>query len=58
MYPTGLPGSRFDEKSLKIAYSDDGVIWKILPGSVVDIENNTVAVVGKVGGFYMVVGKN
>lgn len=58
LFPTGFPGSRFDEKSLKIAYSDDGVVWKILPGSVVDTENNTVAVVGKVGGFYMIMGKN
>lgn len=46
------------EKSLKLAVStDDGKHWKVLSKSVVDPVNNTVAVVGVVGGWYAVVGR-
>lgn len=55
LIPAGQPLSRFDAKKLKLAHSLDGFTWKILPTSVVDTTNHTVAAVGKVGGYYMIV---
>ena len=47
----------FPEASLRLAYSGNaGNTWKILPTSVVDDKNNTVAALHKVGGSYMIVG--
>ncbi|MFQ5452044.1 MAG: hypothetical protein ACE5DQ_00605 [Candidatus Paceibacterota bacterium] len=43
------------ESSLRLAYSQDMQTWKILPTSVVDPVNNTVAALNKVGGYYMIV---
>ncbi len=43
------------EGNLKLAYSQDGEVWKVLPNSVLDMVNKTVAVVTKQGGYYMLV---
>jgi hypothetical protein len=44
------------ESSLKLAYSaDEGKTWKILPTSVLDKKNRTVAALTKKGGHYMLV---
>ncbi len=44
------------EKSLKLAFStNQGKTWKILPTSVLDKNNQTVAGLTKVGGYYMLV---
>lgn len=43
------------EGNLKLAYSEDGEVWKVLPNSVLDMVNKTVAVVTKQGGYYMLV---
>lgn len=52
------PGAgMFPESSLKIAHSFDGQKWQVLPTSVVDTTNKTVAAIGKPGGYYMVVMK-
>ena len=53
--PPGQPNKRFNSKKLSLARSIDGITWKILPTSVVDQENGTVAALDKVGGFYMIV---
>ncbi|OGM07353.1 hypothetical protein A2130_02745 [Candidatus Woesebacteria bacterium GWC2_33_12] len=42
-------------KNLKIAYSLDGKIWKILSNSVIDTKNKTVAAITKLGGYYTLV---
>ena len=42
-------------KNLKIAHSLDGKIWKILPNSVMDTKNKTVATITKIGGYYTLV---
>jgi hypothetical protein len=57
LVPPGKPKSKFNTKNLKLAYSVDGITWKILPTSVVDSKNHTVAALHKIGGYYMVVGK-
>ncbi|MFC1710248.1 Kelch repeat-containing protein [Patescibacteria group bacterium] len=53
----GYANTFFPEKNLKLAHSIDGITWRILPNTVLDIENNTVAVVSKVGGYYTIMGK-
>ena len=53
----GNPKKKFNEKLLQLAFSSDGKYWTILPTSVVDVVNNTVAALHKVGGYYMVVGR-
>jgi hypothetical protein len=55
--PPGNPKKPFLAKNLKLAYSADGITWKILPTSVVDTKNHTVAALHKIGGYYMIVGK-
>ena len=57
LIPPGQPRFKFNPTLLKLAYSTDGSLWKILPSSVVDITNHTVAALHKVGGYYMVVGR-
>lgn len=53
--PTKLE-SVLPEKNLKLAYSEDeGKVWSVLSNSVLDQLNNTVAVVTKDGGWYMLV---
>lgn len=52
------PGDRqhpFKPSSLKIAHSLDGLKWTIINNSVVDQNNKTVSIIGKVGGYYMIV---
>ncbi|QQG44380.1 MAG: carboxypeptidase regulatory-like domain-containing protein [Candidatus Roizmanbacteria bacterium] len=47
---------KLPENSLKLAYSEDnGKNWKILPTSVVDKKNKTVAALTTVKGYYMAV---
>jgi hypothetical protein len=55
LIPPGDPTHPFNPKSLKIAYSSDGKVWTIIPSSVVDISNKTVAAIHKLGGYYMIV---
>lgn len=44
------------EKNLKLAYSgDEGKTWRVLPNSVLDQQNKSVATVTKNGGWYMLV---
>lgn len=57
LIPPGFPNTKFVETKLKLAHSFDGKYWTILSSSVVDTINNTVAAVGKVGGYYMIVGR-
>jgi len=57
LIPPGSPKYKFPAKSLKLAYSVDGINWKLLPGSVVDIVNHTVSMVQKIGGYYVIVSK-
>lgn len=57
LIPPGVPNSKFVETKLKLAHSLDGKNWTVIPSSVVDPINNTVAGLGKVGGYYMIVGK-
>ena len=47
-------GGSVPESSLKISYSPDGITWTVLPTSVVDQVNNTVAALHKIGGYYMI----
>ena len=53
--PPGVPGYFFPQHNLKLAYSSDGIKWKILQNSVVDTQNKTVASINKIGGYYMIV---
>jgi len=55
--PIGRPNDRYNPKYFKIAHSIDGVNWKVLDNTVVDIVNKTVAVVDKIGGYYLLVNK-
>lgn len=48
---------RLNPRQLRLAYSEDGMRWKVLTESVVDPVNGTVAVVTKTGGWYRVVGR-
>jgi len=43
------------ERSLKVAFSQDKDNWQILPTSVLDMGNKTVAALHKAGGYYMLV---
>lgn len=56
LIPPGFPKTKFNEIKLKIAHSLDENTWTILGNSVVDPVTNTVATIGKVGGYYMIVG--
>ena len=47
----------FKEERLKLAFSTDGQYWVILPTSVVDKVNNTVAALDKIRGYYMIIGR-
>ena len=55
LIPPGYPNMKFPEKKLRLAYSLDGKYWTILSSSVVDVDNNTVSAVHKIGGYYMIV---
>jgi hypothetical protein len=55
LIPPGDSTHPFNPKNLKLAYSPDGKTWSILPTSVVDIQNKTVAAIHKLGGYYMIV---
>jgi hypothetical protein len=55
--PIGRPNDRYNPKYFKIAYSLDGVNWKVLNNSVVDTTNKTVAVIDEIGGYYVLVNK-
>ena len=55
LVPNGQPKTKFTESKLKLAHSLDGKNWTIL-NSVVDPINNTVSTIGKVGGYYMIIG--
>ncbi len=57
LIPPGRPKTLFNSRTLKLAYSVDGITWKILPTSAVDTRNKTVAAIHKIGGYYMIVGK-
>jgi uncharacterized repeat protein (TIGR03803 family) len=48
---------KYNSKNLKIIYSPDGAMWRILNTSVVDAKNQTVAVLDKPAGYYMIVGR-
>jgi len=55
-YDPNLLDPNLSEKNIKLAFSDnDGVSWKVLNNSVLDVVNKTVAVVTKNGGMYMLV---
>jgi hypothetical protein len=45
------------EKNLKLAYSEDGKVWKILSNTLLNTTNKTIAIVTKKGGYYMLVSK-
>lgn len=53
--PQGKVSQRFLESQLKLAHSLEGSVWRIMPSSVVDPINNTVAALEKLGGYYMIV---
>ncbi len=53
--PPGNASQRFLESQLKLAHSMEGAVWRIMPTSVVDPINNTVAALEKLGGYYMIV---
>jgi len=57
LIPPGQPTKQFQPTSMRLAYSSDGVNWRILDSSVVDTTNQTVAAVTTVGGYYTIVGK-
>ena len=53
--PPGRASQKFAESQLKLAHSIEGAVWRIMPTSVVDPVNNTVAALEKLGGYYMIV---
>ncbi|OGK59331.1 hypothetical protein A3I56_02470 [Candidatus Roizmanbacteria bacterium RIFCSPLOWO2_02_FULL_43_10] len=55
LIPPGQPSKRFNPKTLKLAHSLYGSTWTILPTSVVDTVNHTVAALHRIGGYYMIV---
>lgn len=55
LIPPGEPNTKFSELKLKLAHSMDGFNWRIMPNSVVDPINNTVAAIDKLGGYYVIV---
>lgn len=57
LIPPGEPDTRFNESTLRLAYSLDGINWSVMSSSVVDTTNNTVAAIGKVAGYYTIVGR-
>ena len=56
LIPPGRPNFKFSELKLKLAHSVDGINWRILPTSVVDPINKTVAAIDKIGGYYTIAG--
>ncbi|MGB4965660.1 MAG: hypothetical protein WBO77_00940, partial [Microgenomates group bacterium] len=52
---TGKPGSFFSKSQLRLAFSPDGKVWKIISSSVIDQKNNTVSAVDTIGGYYAIV---
>lgn len=57
LIPPGEPNTKFNKQTLKLAHSLDGINWQIIPSSVVDTANNTVAAIAKVAGYYTIVGR-
>lgn len=57
LIPPGQPSSSFQPNTLKLAHSIDGIHWQLLPNSVIDTGNRTVAVIAPVGGYYTIVGR-
>ena len=57
LIPPGEPDTKFNENTLRLAHSLDGINWQVIPSSVVDTVNNTVAAIGKVAGYYTIVGR-
>jgi len=57
LIPPGQLNTKFTESKLRLAHSTDGLNWQIMPSSVVDTANNTVAAIGRVGGYYAIVGR-
>lgn len=58
LFPAGSPRTKFNELNLRIAKSIDGVNWTLLPGSISNPLNNSVSVVDRIGGYYMIVGND
>ncbi len=52
--PSAIP-PHLSEKNLKLAYSTDGQKWRLLNSSVLDRVNQTVSVVTKSSGYYLLV---
>lgn len=57
LIPPGEPDTKFNETTLRLAHSMDGINWQIIPSSVVDTVNKTVAALAKVAGYYTIVGR-
>lgn len=57
LIPPGRPKARLNAKSFKLAYSANGITWRLLPTSVVDTKNRTVSALTKIGGYYMIVSR-
>jgi len=57
LIPPGEPDTIFDSNKLRLAHSTDGLNWQIIPSSVVDTTNKTVAAIARVGGYYTIVGR-
>jgi hypothetical protein len=57
LIPPGEPDTKFNENILRLAHSLDGINWQVIPSSVVDTVNNTVAALAKVAGYYTIVGR-
>lgn len=55
--PVGQPKKKYNPKLFTLATSADGKTWKLLPSSVVDTVNRTVAALDKPCGYYMIVGR-
>lgn len=45
---------RLNESNLVLAHSSDGFMWQILSNTIVDRDNNTVSVLHKPHGYYMI----
>lgn len=57
LIPPGEPDTKFNENTLRLAHSLDGINWQVIPSSVVDTVNNTVAALTRVAGYYTIVGR-
>ncbi len=57
LIPVGQPKKKYNPSRFALAVSSDGKMWKILPSSVVDTVNRTVAALDKPCGYYMIVGR-